>query len=116
MFRGLILKESLESERVLDLVHIDKETVWQDVQGVEGQPTTWTALTVSVTPERLRDVLLVLEQDLRTKPVGWYADFSCGDDAFVVFPKKTFDIAEEGKEPAVRYGLSLGIPKAQLDF
>ena len=116
MFRGLILRESLQSERVLDLVHVDKETVWQDVKGVAGQPTTWTALTVSVTAERLQDVLAVLEQDLKREPVGWYANFSCGDDAFVVFPAKTFNVADEGKEPAVRYGLSLGIPKAQLDF
>ncbi len=116
MFQGLILRESLRSERVLDLLRLDKETVWQDVQGVEGQPSTWTALSVSVMPERLRDVLDILEQDLKTEPVGWYANFSCGGDMFVVFPEKTFDIGKEGKEPAVRYGLSLGIPKAQLDF
>lgn len=117
MFRGLILKEGLLSERVFDLLHIKRAEVWANVPtAVRGQPTTWNAVHVAVEQERIDDVLEVLEEDLRSEPIGWYADLSDGHDSYIVFPGRRFNIAKEGKTGAVEHGLSLGIPQAQLDF
>ncbi len=117
MFNGLILKESLLSDRTLEMVQIVKREVWRDIPGaVEGQPKTWTALRVSVEADRIHAVLEALAQDLKSEPIGWYADFSDGQDTYIVFPGRAFSVRKEGKEAAVQYGLSLGIPKHQLDF
>lgn len=117
MFKGLILKESLLSERVFDLLDVKRTEVWANVPtAVDGQPTTWNAVRVAVEHERIDDVLKALEEDLRSEPIGWYADLSDGHDSYIVFPGRRFNIAKEGKTGAVQHGLSLGIPRSQLDF
>jgi hypothetical protein len=117
VFKGLILKESLVSERVFDLLHIKRSEVWANVPtAVDEQPTTWNAVHVAVEQERIDDVLKALEEDLRSEPIGWYADLSDGNDSYIVFSGRRFNIAKEGKAGAVQHGLSLGIPRSQLDF
>lgn len=119
MFKGLILKESLLSKKVFDLLNIDKTENWENIEGtIEGQPNNWTAVFVSVDPGKIQEVLEILKQDLISKPIGWYANFSNKneEDSFIVFPKKVFNVAKEGKKEAIEYGLSLGIPMSQLDF
>lgn len=117
MYRGLILRESLVSERVFDLLRITRTEVWADIPtAVEGQPTTWNAVRVDVEQNRIDAVLKTLEEDLRSEPIGWYADLSDGHSKYIVFPHRTFNIAKDGKADAVDHGLSLGIPRVQLDF
>jgi hypothetical protein len=53
------------------------------------------------------------------KPSKWYAYFWSGDEMIVVFRGKIFYQKVNDKnswEPAIAYGISVGIPKEQLDF
>ncbi len=50
---------------------------------------------------------------------GWYMHFWKGKNVKVVFRDKIFEINSDDKETwkdAVAYGLSVGVPKEQLDF
>lgn len=59
----------------------------------------------------------VLSRNL--KPRGWYVHFWRNDDIIVVFPHRKFLTTHTDKttrNKAIAYGISIGIPKEQLDF
>jgi hypothetical protein len=50
---------------------------------------------------------------------GWYADFEVADDHVVVFAGRAFRYAKgdrAGREAAVEYGRTHGVPEHQLDW
>ncbi len=51
-------------------------------------------------------------------PGSWYADFKSETEHFVIFPGRIFRIRRRSEEYAkvIDYGLSLGIPRGQLDL
>lgn len=116
-YRGLLLKEGLKDESVLEMLTITKTEKW-DVKNAEGgQPKQWTAIYFEVDRKKIDETAVYLSKAL--KPREWYLSMSAGDINFVVFPNKIFkykkgDIVE--KTNAVEYGKTIGIPESQLDF
>ena len=108
-YLGTIIEESLEDGRVLSDFRILGVRITNDDNPAER----WHLYKVEATPEQLQKLSSIL------KPEKWYAHFWSGDKMIVVFRDKTFTqkIGDMSTwEPAIQYGLSIGIPKEQLDF
>jgi DNA-directed RNA polymerase beta subunit len=108
-FSGTIVKESLEDARILDTLRTSKVRVTDE----EKPEERWHLYTVKVTPEQLQRIAAVM------KPRNWYAHFWNGNNVRVVFRDKIFAQKADDVgswQPAIRYGLSVGIPREQLDF
>lgn len=106
---GTVVEESLEDSRVLNNSHILSARITSEDNPVKR----WHLYKVEATPEQLQKLSAVL------KPREWYAHFWSGGKMIVVFRGKTFEQKVDDKstwESAIQYGLSIGIPKEQLDF
>lgn len=117
MFTGLLLKESLKDESVMDLVHITKIETWDVEHAAIFQPKVWTAIYFEGDESEIDYIVLELSQSL--KPRGWYINISTKEYAYVIFPNKIFKYREGDKEEekeAIEYGRSIGIPDRQLDW
>jgi hypothetical protein len=91
-----------------------------DVSGSvgEGQPTVWTLLDFEAADERAEDVAAALAAVLLHEG-GWYADFRTDGERHLVFAGRSFRYAEgdaAGRDEAVAYGRSVGVPESQLDW
>ena len=109
-YKGTIVVESLEDENILKGFVVVKESVTDDIDPNDR----WHMYFVEADIEQLAKLSKVI------KPKGWYAHF-WGDDKniIVVFRDKIFSFHqddENGRREGVEYGLSIGIPKEQLDF
>lgn len=118
-FTGLLLKESLEDEGVLDLVNITKTETW-DVDNVDDwQPKVWTAIYFKGDEKQIDDIAQKMSQAIKPR---WYLNISIENNnkktEYVIFRNKTFKYEKGDKEKskqAKEYGRSLGIPESQLD-
>ena len=118
-FVGVIIEESLEDKKVLEKVKIIKTEV-EDV--VDGHETPWlkhwTLHTVEISGKEVDSVAEDVCRSLDSKH-DWYADFKNGEIHYIIFKNKIFKIDRgnwEEYDKATKYGLSLGIPKHQVDF
>ncbi|MFY9493441.1 MAG: DUF3850 domain-containing protein [Minisyncoccia bacterium] len=108
-YLGTIVEESLEDSRVLNDFHILNVRITNNNNPAER----WHLHKVEATLEQLQKLSSVL------KPERWYAHFWSGDEMIVAFRDKTFIQKVSNRstwEPAIQYGLSVGIPEEQLDF
>jgi hypothetical protein len=117
IFKGLILKESLEDTRVLDLLHITRTETWQVSNAAQHQPAAWTALSFEANESQADSLARHMSRSLKAE--GWYVNASTATHVYVIFPGKVFkyrkgDTAQ--RETAKRYGRSLSIPESQLDW
>lgn len=117
-YTGVVIEESLQDKGILDRLHV----VSTQVEPVTDRHETpwlkqWTLHAVEV-PEEQADVLAQeLSKALRSD--YWYADYKNDKTHFIVFPGKVFQVDRghvEQYQPVVKYGLSLGIPRHQLNF
>lgn len=108
-YKGTIVEESLEDNRVLNDVQIVGFRISKD----ENPADRWHLYTVNIS----RDEILKISKCL--KAGKWYMHFWNRDDVIAVFKDKTFEFKYSQKETwkdACDYGRSLGIPEEQLDF
>jgi hypothetical protein len=114
---GLLLKESLVDDSVLELVNVVKVEVWDVNNAAPCQPKTWTAIIFEAEKERAPDLAEAFSKIL--KPEGWYINFSTGDKMYVIFPQNIFCYQRgdtTSREEAIVFGRSLNIPESQLDW
>ena len=107
-FIGVIIEESLEDREILKKVKIIKTKV-EKVTEKHKTPwiKQWTLHTVEIA------------ENQADSQHAWYADFKNDNIHFILFRDKIFKINrihKEQYEEATKYGLSLGIPKYQVDF
>lgn len=108
-YTGTIVEESLLDNRFLNELEITSIRI-SDADNPEDR---WHLYGVTVTEDQVRQLAGQLKSE------KWYAHFWDEEIIYVVFPGKTFKISRHDKttwESAVNYGLSLNIPKEQLDF
>jgi|GEM_PF-299238 hypothetical protein len=108
-YKGTVIEESLEDKSILK----EFKTLDMRVTTEENPADRWHMYSV----EASEDVIEKLSEKL--KPSKWYCHFWNGTDMIVVFKGKIFrfkysDQAERNK--AIEYGMSIGLPKEQLDF
>lgn len=108
-FKGMIVEESLDDNRALNgLDFIDVK-----ITDAENPSNRWHIYTVQVSHE---DILRLWHH---LKKSSWYMHFWSDDRMIIVFPEKQFEVNSRDREswsPAIEHGLSLGIPRGQLDF
>ena len=108
-YTGAIVEESLVDARVLNEFELIKFKITKE----ENPADRWHIYTVAATQPQL-DMLSKL-----IKP-KWYAHFwNEKRDVVALFQNKMFEFNYDDKkswEPAIMHGLSIGIPKEQLDF
>lgn len=79
-YQGILIKESLDDEAVLDLLHIHKVELWK----TGGHPRYWTALFFSSTAGQLPEHLAAALKPSDSSGV-WFADFREGNIKYIVF-------------------------------
>lgn len=107
-FKGCIVEESLEDNRILNNIKIIKVRITREEEASER----WHIYNSILTEEDIEKVHKSLKD-------GWYMHFWKGNKIIVLFKRRKFIINlkdKESRKEAVNYGQSLGIPKEQLDF
>jgi hypothetical protein len=121
MLRGRLLTESLRVGADLRVPALRVVRVGRhDVSGstTSAQPGIWTFLDFEGPDEVADELAAALAQSLAGDQ-GWYADFEVGADHVVVFPGRVFRYAKgdrAGRDAAVAYGRTAGVPEHQLDW
>ncbi len=119
-YKGLLLKESLNDESVLNLINTTKTEIWDNIQNAaEGQPKKWTAIYFEFEGSE-EEATIKAEVLSRALKHMWYLNFSTEEEIYVIYPKHKFykyiKGDEQKKQEAINYGLSIGIPQSQLDW
>ncbi len=117
MLTGLLLKESLQDESVLNLVHITKTESWNAANAAPNQPKTWTAISFEADEDLADEIAAAFSRALQ--PEGWYLNYAFANKVYVIFPKKVFKYLrgnQRARQQAIRFGRTLNIPNSQLDW
>jgi len=104
-YKGIIVEESLENIRIINDLEVIKVRI-------SKEEPVWHLYTVKVSKEDIEK----LSRNIKPK---WYMHFWKGREIIAIFKNKKFEFNFDDKstwKPAVEYGLSIGIPKEQLDF
>ena len=107
-YKGIIIEESLSDNRILNGLEIIKIEISKE----DNPQDRWHLYTVRVSEEDINE----LSKNIKPK---WYMHFWKGKEVIAIFKDKKFEFNYDNKSertPVVNYGLSLGIPKEQLDF
>jgi hypothetical protein len=107
-YRGIIIGESLEDNKILDKLRVIKTEITDEPKPEDR----WRLYHVNISEKEIDKLMKIIKQ-------GWYAHFWLGSSIIAIFRNKKFQFDYNNKstwKPAVDYGLSLGIPKEQLDF
>lgn len=106
---GTIVEESLEDNRILNSLEI----VGFKISSDDNPTDRWHLYKVKVS----RGDIQSLSKFIRSGK--WYMHFWSVRKVIAVFKDKTFEFDYDNKDEwkdAIEYGLSLGIPREQLDF
>ncbi len=108
-YTGTIVEESLEDNRVLNDLNILNVHITNE----ENPRERWHMYKVEATLEQLKKFSSILKAE------KWYTHFWSGDEMIVIFRDKLFKQKVSDKntwKSAIQHGLSVGIPREQLDF
>ncbi len=108
-YKGTIVEESLEDNRILN----DLNIIGFKISNDENPADRWHLYTVKVTKDDIQKFSKYI------KPGKWYIHFWNDNDVIAVFKDKIFEFKYDNKETwknACDYGRSLGIPEEQLNF
>lgn len=114
-FKGIIIKESLKDENILDEVKVNKVELWK----TSGVPKYWTAVYFSADNIRFPEELSAsLKSDLDNE-VNWFVDMKKDNIKYIVFHHKIlkYEIGnEEEKGKVCDECRNLGIPDEQIQW
>jgi len=121
MYKGVIIEESLQDTSVLHHLKI-LETKVEPTTSKHKTPwlKMWTLHTVLIDNNDADKVAEEISHSLDySHKSAWYADFKNDKTHYIIFKDKVFKIDRSNTEEykaATEYGISLGIPKYQVDF
>ena len=112
MFSGLLIKESLADERVLDYINIKKVEIW----ATDNIPKYWTAISFE---SDCADFPEILSKSLADNNMKWYVDMLHNGIKYIVLKDhvltyKTGD--DKAKEEVINMCRRFGIREEQLDW
>jgi hypothetical protein len=116
-FRGVLIKESLEDEAVLEEINVTNSTEFEQPQPSPDQPSRWTLIWFEGSDREADPLAESLSRAL--KPRGWYIDFSSSTHKFVVLPGRVFKYRlgdKDGEAAAKEFARRVGVPDRQLDW
>ncbi len=103
-YNGIIVEESLEDNLIINQLKITKVEISEKLK--------WHMYTVLIDEKGIEQLSKLI------KP-KWYMHFWKDKKVIAIFKNKKFEFDYDNKktwEPAIKHGLSLGIPIEQLDF
>ena len=81
MYEGILIKESITDDTVIDLIHVHKVELWD----AGGKPKYWTALFFTCDrkdfPEQISRVMVSNPDN----GGNWFVDFKSGNEKYIVF-------------------------------
>ncbi|HAN10493.1 MAG TPA: XRE family transcriptional regulator [Clostridiales bacterium] len=83
-FEGLLIKESISDENILDILNINKVELWK----TESSPKYWTALYFTSSDPELPNKFSKLMIANEKLGGNWYVDFKYKNTKFIVFKNK----------------------------
>ena len=119
MFIGLIIRESLENDMILNdrnvkIIRIEKWNIGE--RAAKFQPKIWNAMFIEGKEEKIETIVEKISKSILPK---WYANVSNDTTEYVIFHEKIFKHKKGDKndaKEAISYGKSVGIPANQLDW
>lgn len=115
IYEGLMIKESIEDELILDYISINKVEVWK----TDGRLKYWTALYFTSSQPNFPDLLSKVIIADENRGGNWYVDMKQGNTKLIVFKNKIlrYQIGNtKEKEQVCEECRKLGIPDRQLDW
>lgn len=106
--KGCIVEESLEDNRILNNIEIVKVRITSD----DAEEERWHIYDAFLSESDIDLIHRNLKQ-------AWFMHIWNENKMIVLFRDRRFDVEADNKKtwmPAIEYGLSLGIPKEQLEF
>lgn len=103
IYKGMIIVESLEDKNLVRKMQILDTKVADNL----------TMNTILISKADIDDLVFYIKQG------PWYAHFWHGNEMIVVFRDKVFKFLKNQPttwREAIGYGISIGIPRKQLDF
>jgi len=109
MFEGVIIKETLTDELILDHVIIKKVAIWKTSDTIKYWTMIWFESAAPNFPELLSRVIID----------GWFADMKKENEKYIVFKDAVLkyrigDISE--KEAVINECRKRGIPDEQMNW
>lgn len=83
-FEGLLIKESISNENILDLLNVNKIELWK----TEGYPKYWTALYFTSSDIDLPNKLSKVMISDKNFGGNWFVDFKHNNTKYIVFKDK----------------------------
>ena len=115
IYEGVLIKESVYDESVLDYISINKVEIWK----TSGNPKYWTVLHFSSDKLELPELLAKEVISDEKKGGNWFVDFKSGNIKYIVFKNKILKYAignMKEKEVVCEECRKLGIPDRQMKW
>lgn len=107
-YKGTIIEESLIDNRIINDLQIIGFRISEDENPIDR----WHLYTIMVDDDDI-------DRLSRNIKAGWYMHFWQDKDIIAIFKDRIFKFNYDDKaswESATNFGLSMGIPREQLDF
>lgn len=112
-YEGAIIKESLEDDKIIDLVNVHKVELWN----VGGTPNYWTVLFfTSENKDFPKAISKAIKQD---ETINWFVDFKANRIKYIVFRDRILSYVignQEQKACVCEECRKLGIPDEQMNW
>lgn len=109
IFQGVLIKESISDENILDYLDINKVEIWK----TNDSTKYWTAIFFT---SNYPDFPTAVSKALID---NWFVDFKAGNTKFIVFKDKVlkYQIGNQGEKSVVLNECrKMGIPDSQLNW
>lgn len=110
VYKGLIIKETLTDELLLDLLTIEKVEIWKTENTIKYWTMVWFSSDVPDFPEKLSKVMI---------DGYWFADLKSDNVKFIVFKDKVLNYTignSAEKEFVLNECRKRGVPDHQLTW
>ena len=115
IYTGIIIKEGIEDESVLDYVSVNKVELWK----TKSTPKYWTVLYFTSNNENLPGLLSKSLIADSSKGGNWFIDLKVKNTKIVVFKNKIlkYEIGNKSQKEHVRSECrKLGIPDDEMNW
>lgn len=114
VYEGVIIKESIDDEVILDYISINKVEIWK----TNGKPKYWTVLFFTSAQENFPE--LISKVVISNEDVGnWFVDMKSDNTKIIIFRNKVlkYEIGnDKEKEMVCEECRKLGIPDSQMNW
>ena len=115
LYEGILIKESIENDMVLDYLTINKVEIWK----TQGNPKYWTVIYFTSTNRNFPNLISKVMISDETKGGNWFVDFKSGNIKFIVFRDKILKYAIGNsieKQDVYEECKKMGIPYEQMQW